>query len=235
MDVDLAANIEQVRMQVAFAAQKSGRTPADVQLLAVSKTHPAEAVRALARLGQVDFAESKLQEARVKIPEAPSRLRWHFIGHLQSNKARPILSLFEVIHSVDSLDLLRHLARVSAEAGVYPRVMLQVNVAGESSKFGFAPSRLLAQLDEVLAIERLQVEGLMTIPPLAAEPEASRPYFAQLRRLRDEIEQRSGIHLAHLSMGMSADFPVAIEEGATMIRVGTALFGGRRSFKATDP
>ena len=123
---------------------------------------------------------------------------------------------------------------MSAEAGIYPRILLQVNVAGESSKFGFAPSRLLAHLDEVLAIERLQIEGLMTIPPLAAEPEVSRPYFVQLRRLRDEIEHRSGIRLAHLSMGMSTDFPVAIEEGATMVRVGTALFGARRSLKATD-
>ncbi|HEY0793666.1 MAG TPA: YggS family pyridoxal phosphate-dependent enzyme [Chthoniobacterales bacterium] len=229
MDVDLAANIEQVRTQLARAAETSGRTAADVHLLAVSKTHSADVIRALAQLGQVDFAESRLQEARVKIPELPSRLRWHFIGHLQSNKARAILSLFERIHSVDSLELLQHLARVSAEAGVYPKVLLQVNVAGESSKFGFAPSRLLAQLDEILAAERLQIDGLMAIPPLAARPEISRPYFVQLRQLRDKIEARSGIRLAHLSMGMSNDFPIAVEEGATMVRVGTALFGARGS------
>jgi pyridoxal phosphate enzyme (YggS family) len=228
MDVDIARNLEQVRARIAESARRAGRALEEVQLLAVSKAHPPEMIREAASAGQTDFAESKLQEARIKIPELPSRLRWHFIGHLQSNKARQVLSLFQMIHSVDSIDLLHHLSRISAEEGLHPRVCLQVNVAAEASKFGFSPAVLLQNLDRILAVDRLQIEGLMTVPPLAPRAEDSRRYFIQLRELRDEIEQRTGIRLPHLSMGMSQDYPVAIEEGATMVRIGTAIFGERR-------
>ena len=155
-------------------------------------------------------------------------MKWHFIGHLQSNKARQVLSLFQIIHSVDSIDLANHLSRISTEEGLYPRVCLQVNVAGEASKFGFAPAALLQNLHRILELDRLQIEGLMTVPPLAPKAEDSRHYFIQLRELRDEVERRAGIRLPHLSMGMSHDYPVAVEEGATMVRIGTAVFGERR-------
>ncbi len=228
MDGTLAEKLAEVRAQIAEAAARSGRSAAEVQLIAVSKTHGAEVVRELADAGQVDFGESKLQEAKTKVPELPGRLRWHFLGHLQSNKARAVLGLFEVIHSVDSLDLLRHLDRVSAEEGKHPRVLLQVNVAGEASKFGFSPEGLTQSLDAVWEAERLQVEGLMAIPPAVPKPELARPYFVRLRELRDRITAISGVFLPQLSMGMSGDFTVAVEEGATMVRVGTALFGERR-------
>ena len=229
MDLDVAKNLERVRLQIAASARAVNRAPEDIQLLAVTKTHRPEIVRLAVEAGQVDFAENKLQEARPKIPALPSRLRWHFIGHLQTNKVRAVLSLFPFIHSVDSLDLLDHLSRVSEQDGVYPRICLQVNVAAEASKFGFPPAQLLRDLDRVLGVPRVQIEGLMTIPPLAPEPERSRRYFVQLRELRDEIERRSGVRLPHLSMGMSNDYAVAVEEGATMVRIGTAIFGERRS------
>jgi len=228
MDVDIATNLEQVRTRIAESARRAGRTSEEVLLLAVTKTHSPEVIREAVAAGQTDFAESKLQEARSKIPELPSRLQWHFIGHLQSNKARQVLSLFQVIHSVDSVELMNHLSRISAEEGLHPRVCLQVNVAGEASKFGFAPEALLQNLDRILHLDRLQIEGLMTVPPLAPKAEESRRYFIQLRELRDEIERRSGVRLPHLSMGMSHDYPVAVEEGATMVRIGTAIFGERR-------
>jgi PLP dependent protein len=237
MDVDIATNLEQVRTRIAESARRAGRAPEEVLLLAVSKTHSPEVVREAVAAGQTDFAESKLQEARIKIPELPSRLKWHFIGHLQSNKARQVLSLFQVIHSVDSIDLANHLSRISAEQGLHPRVCLQVNVAGEASKFGFAPAALLQNLDQILGLDRLQIEGLMTVPPLAPKAEDSRRYFIQLRELRDEIARRTGVRLPHLSMGMSHDYPVAVEEGATMVRIGTAIFGERRKTaekKSTD-
>jgi pyridoxal phosphate enzyme (YggS family) len=229
MESQIANNLEQVRTRIAESAQRVNRAPEDVLLLAVTKTHPAGTIREAMEAGQIDFAESKLQEARLKIPELPSRLRWHFIGHLQSNKARQVLSLFQVIHSVDSAELLSHLSRISGEEGVYPRVCLQVNVAAEASKFGFEPAQLLRDLDRVLTVDRVQIEGLMTVPPLGPEAESSRRYFVRLRELRDEIERRSGARLPHLSMGMSNDYAVAVEEGATMVRVGTAIFGERRS------
>jgi pyridoxal phosphate enzyme (YggS family) len=216
-----------VRQAIARAATDAGRDPAGVELVAVSKTHPPEAVRAVAEAGQNVFGESRIQEARTKIPLLPSRLQWHFIGHLQKNKIRAALPLFELFHSIDSLDLARNVHRIAAEDGQRPKVLLEVNVAGEASKFGFAPDALSAQLDELLALDRLEIAGLMAMAPYAPEPENSRPYFQRVRELRDRLQQDAGVGLPHLSMGMSGDYLVAVAEGATLVRVGSAIFGER--------
>jgi len=223
----LVENLESVRSRIAAAAMRAGRDPGDVTLVAISKTHPAEMIREAAEAGQELFGESRVQEALVKIPSLSSRLRWHFIGHLQSNKVRKVLPYFELIHGVDSLDLARDIDRIAAEMGLHHRVLLEVNVSGEGSKHGFAPEALEASLDELLALPRVQVEGFMTMAPLAPEAEASRPYFAALRKLRDRLAEKSGIPLDTLSMGMSGDYEVAVEEGATLVRVGSAIFGSR--------
>jgi hypothetical protein len=154
-------------------------------------------------------------------------LRWHFVGHLQKNKIRHALPLFEMIHSVDSLGVAQEVNRIAEEEGMHPRILLEVNVAGEGSKFGFAPDKLREQMEEVLALPRLSILGLMTIPPLAEEVKVSRKYFVQLRELRDRLQTEFRVDLAHLSMGMTQDYPIAVEEGATLVRVGTAIFGER--------
>ena len=168
-----------------------------------------------------------MQEARAKIPLLPSRLRWHFIGHLQKNKVRHALALFELFHGIDLLALAEELQRIAEEEGMRPRILLEVNLAGEASKHGFAPSAVGRDLETLLSLGRLTIEGLMTIPPLAPEAEMSRRYFVMLRELRERLEAEFEVKLPHLSMGMSGDFEVAIEEGATLVRVGAAIFGGR--------
>src|SRR5882724_11739050 len=223
----IAENLERVREQIAQAAAKAGRAVDDVELVAISKTHDAAKVREAIEAGQTLFGESRVQEARVKIPELPSNLRWHFVGHLQKNKIRHALPLFELIHSVDSLALARDINRIAEEDGLHPRVLLEVNVAGEGSKFGFTPKKLREDLEDLLALPRLSILGLMTIPPLAEEAEASRKYFVQLRELRDRLQTEFHVDLAQLSMGMTQDFAIAVEEGATLVRVGTAIFGER--------
>jgi len=157
----------------------------------------------------------------------PSNLRWHFVGHLQKNKIRHALPLFELIHSVDSLALAQDINRIAEEDGLHPRVLLEVNVAGEGSKFGFTPDKLREDLENLLALPRLSILGLMTIPPIADEAEASRKYFVELRELRDRLQTEFHVDLAQLSMGMTQDFAIAVEEGATLVRVGTAIFGKR--------
>jgi pyridoxal phosphate enzyme (YggS family) len=223
----IAQNLERVREQVAHAATKSGRSADGVELVAISKTHDAAKVREAIESGQTLFGESRVQEARAKIPELPSNLRWHFVGHLQKNKVRHALPLFELIHSVDSLALARDINRIAEEDGLHPRVLLEVNVAGEGSKFGFTPDKLREDLENLLALPRLSILGLMTIPPIAEETEASRKYFVELRELRDRLQTEFHVDLAQLSMGMTQDFAVAVEEGATLVRVGTAIFGER--------
>ena len=222
---DLAANLERVLAQISDAARKARRSPDDVQLVAISKAHDADKIRAVHDLGQPIFGESRVQEARAKIPELPSSLRWHFVGHLQKNKIRHALPLFELFHSVDQVDLARDMNRIAEEEGMHPRVLLEVNVAGEGSKFGFQPDKLRAEMETLLALPQLSILGLMTIPPLAEEAEASRRFFVQLRELRDDLQTEFHVDLAQLSMGMTNDFPVAVEEGATLVRVGTAIFG----------
>src|ERR1700754_1528744 len=184
---DIAQNLERVCGQIADAAQKSGRSPDEVQLIAVSKTHEAEKVRAAFAAGQKTFGESRVQEARAKIPLLPSAVRWHFIGRLQKNKVRHALPLFELFHSVDSLALAEAMNRIAEEEGLHPRVLLEVNVAGEGSKIGFEPEALSSQFEQINSLGRITVEGLMAIPPLAEEAEASRTYFVALRELRDRL------------------------------------------------
>jgi PLP dependent protein len=231
----IAENLEHVREQIANAAANSGRSADDVELVAITKTHPAEKVREAVEAGQTLFGESRVQEARAKIPELSSNIRWHFVGHLQKNKVRQALPLFEMIHSVDSLALAQDINRIAEEEGLYPQVLLEVNVAGEGSKFGFAPDKLREQMEALLALPRLSIEGLMCIPPLAVESEDSRKFFVQVRELRDSLEKEFNMKLPQLSMGMTQDFPIGIEEGATLVRVGTAIFGERsKKQKATD-
>ena len=227
----VAENLERVREQVAGAAAKVGRAVDEIQLIAISKTHDAEKVRAAYEAGQTLFGESRVQEARAKIPLLPSSLRWHFVGHLQKNKIRHALLLFELFHSVDSLALAHEMNRIADEDGMHPRVLLEINVSGEGSKFGFKPETVRAEMESLLALPRLSIEGLMIIPPLAEEAEASRKYFVRLRELRAVLEKEFDVRLPHLSMGMTNDFPVAVEEGATLVRVGTAIFGERSRTK----
>ena len=223
----VAENLSRVREQIAEAAAKSGRSADDVELVTITKTHPAEKVREAIEAGQTLFGESRVQEARAKIPELPSNIHWHFVGHLQKNKIRHALPLFEMIHSVDSFGFAQDINRIAEEQGMHPRVLLEVNVAGEGSKFGFKSETLRAEMESLLALPRLSILGLMAIPPLAEGAEASRKYFVQLRELRDRLQTEFRVDLAQLSMGMTQDFPVAIEEGATLVRVGTAIFGER--------
>src|SRR5713101_3352400 len=210
--LSIAENLERVRKRMAHAAANAGRVVDEIELVAITKTHPAEKVREAIEAGQTLFGESRVQEARTKIPELPSNIRWHFVGHLQKNKIRHALPLFELIHSVDSLALAEEMNRIAEEDGLHPRVLLEVNVAGEGSKFGFKPETLRAEMETLLALNRLSIEGLMTIPPLAPEAEGSRKYFVKLRELRDALETEFCAKLPHLSMGMTNDFVIAVEE-----------------------
>lgn len=225
---EIADRLEEVRAQMSEAARHSRRAVEEIRLVAVSKGHDAEKVRLAAEGGQLLFGESKVQEGRAKIPLLPGQLRWHFIGHLQKNKVRHALPLFELIHSIDSIDLAQQVDRVAAEQGAYPRVLLQINVAGEGSKFGWDPEVLREEMEQILDLDRLSIEGLMTIPPMAREAEASRPYFVKLREVRDCLQEEFRLTLPELSMGMTGDYTIAIEEGATFVRVGTAIFGERK-------
>lgn len=234
MEDSILSNLELVRGRIADAARRSGRSPADVTLVAVSKAHSPETILEAVQAGQLVLGENRVQEARAKMPLLPSRVRWHFLGHLQSNKVRQALPAFERIHGIDSLAVARDVNRVAKELGLFPKVMLEVNVAGENSKFGFKPEALRASMEEILALDRIALDGLMAIPPYATEAESSRRYFVALREVRDRLVEEFRAGLPELSMGMSGDFEVAIEEGATFVRVGTALFGERRG-KAWRP
>jgi PLP dependent protein len=225
--VSIAENLESVREQITQAAAKAGRAVNEIELVAITKTHPAEKVREAVDDGHTLFGESRVQEARAKIPELPSNLRWHFVGHLQKNKIRHALPLFELFHGVDSLALAEEMDRIAAEEGEHPRVLLEVNVAGEGSKFGFKADTLRAEIGSLVALPRLSIEGLMCIPPLAEEAEGSRKFFVQLRDLRNSLEKEFAVKLPQLSMGMTQDYWIAVEEGATLVRVGTAIFGER--------
>ena len=228
------ANLKFIQEQIANAAARSGRRTEEITLVAVSKTHSPEAMLEAVDAGQLIFGENRVQEARAKMPLLPGRLRWHLLGHLQSNKIRQALPVFERIHAIDSLALARDTNRIAGELGLFPKVFLEVNVAGESSKFGFTPDALRRAMEELLTLDRVAIDGLMTIPPFAPEAESSRKYFAALRELRDALSSEFRVPLPELSMGMSGDFAVAVEEGATFVRIGTALFGERRG-KAWKP
>lgn len=224
---DISESLQAIRERITTAAARSGRDASSVELLAVSKTFPVEVIQEAVDAGQLLFGENKVQEVLAKAPQLPDKVQWHLIGHLQSNKVRKILPLVKAIHSIGSLDLAKDVDRIATEVGLYPKVYLEVNLAAESSKHGFTADALRENLEKLYALRRLEIQGLMCIPPFDANPESSRPYFIQLRTLRDELEKPGGGPLPHLSMGMSHDFEVAIEEGATIIRVGSAIFGGR--------
>ncbi len=196
-------------------------------MICVSKTFPVDSIREAFDAGERIFGESRLQEALPKIELLPGSIHWHFIGGVQRNKVRRILDAFEIIHAVDSLKLARYMNEVAAEMSVFPKVFLQVNVGGEESKGGFEPDALRAGFAGILELDRLEILGLMCIPPAGPDAESARPWFSILRNLRDELVESHGVSLPSLSMGMSGDFEVAIEEGATHVRVGSSIFGKR--------
>jgi len=229
-DATIAANLESVRSRVDAAARRAGRDPRDVLLVAVSKTFSADAVGSAWAAGHRDFGENKVQEALQKIADtADKEIRWHLIGHLQSNKVRKAATAFACIQSVDSVDLLERLDRAAAEQGASPEVLVQVDLAGETTKFGAPADQARRILDTALAARAVRVAGLMLVPPWNEDQEQTRPWFRRLRALRDQWlgEGVAAPALRHLSMGMSHDFEAAIEEGATVVRVGTAIFGKR--------
>lgn len=223
----IAANIEAIRGQISAAARRAERDPNSVQLVAVSKTHPAEAVVAAVAAGQRIFGESRVQEARDKIPACPPGLDWHFIGHLQKNKVRQALPLFSFFHSIDSTGLAQAMDRIAGETGKPVEGLLEVNISGEESKHGFNPEALRKELAVLLKLPYLRIRGLMTMAPYSENPEDARPVFRALRELRDELQSAHNCPLAELSMGMSGDFEPAIDEGATLVRVGSSIFGAR--------
>jgi hypothetical protein len=230
--MDLAENFETIRRRIREACARAKRDLAEVQLLAVTKGHGPDAVAAAVAAGQRLFGENKVQEAKAKIPLCPGRLHWHMIGHLQSNKCRDAAQLFDMIEGVDSLALAAEIDKHAEKSGKTMPILLEVNLAGEASKFGYKPELLLAEFSSINALKHIEVHGLMTVPPYSPNPERSRQYFRQLRELKTRCEKILGAPLPHLSMGMSGDFEIAIEEGATIVRVGTALFGPRNYAKA---
>ena len=225
--MELAVNLNAIRERIERACARAGRDPHAVMLVTVTKSQPPEAVTAAAGLGLNLFAENRVQEAKAKIPLCPARLRWHMIGHLQSNKCRDAVELFEMIQSVDSLALACEINKRADQAAKTMPVLLEVNVAGEGSKFGYRPEALLAEVKRINELPRLEIHGLMTLAPWTTEPERTRPVFRRLRELKTQCEELLGAPLPHLSMGMTGDFEVAIEEGSTLVRIGTALFGVR--------
>jgi PLP dependent protein len=227
---EVPQRLARVRERIAEAASRAGRKPDDVRLIAVSKTHPIEAVRAAFDAGQRDFGENKVQEALQKIAQAADMgIRWHLIGHLQSNKARKAAQAAGAIHAIDSIELLKKVDQAASEAGRTIDVLIQVDLALEDTKFGAPVGDVRSIVDAAAGCTAARLTGLMLLPPLVANPEDARPWFAELRTLRDEMVAAGAPadRLRELSMGMSHDFEVAIAEGATMVRVGTAIFGER--------
>ncbi|MBN1671339.1 MAG: YggS family pyridoxal phosphate-dependent enzyme [Kiritimatiellae bacterium] len=219
--------LEHVRQRVRAACGRAGRDPAGVMILPVTKTHGPERVREAAQCGLSAFGENRVQEAKQKIPRCPGHLAWHLVGHLQRNKVRDAVQLFEVIHSVDSVRLLQTVDAAAQSAGRVVPVYVEVNVSGEASKFGLPPDQLAGLLEAANALLHVEPVGLMTVPPLAKDPERARPFFRQLAQLRAQLREQTGFALPGLSMGMSNDFEVAVEEGATCVRLGSVLFGER--------
>ncbi len=224
MSETFADRLERVEQRIQAACDKAGRDRGGVTLLAVSKTKPPEAVREAAACGLRLFGENKVQEAQAKIPMSPSGLEWHLIGHLQGNKAKAAANLFQMIHSVDSLKLLQALDR---HANTTLPVLLQVNIAGEAAKYGLKPDEVAGAIEAANQMSKCEVHGLMLIPPFSPDPEKTRVHFAALRKLRDQLQDETGTPLPELSMGMSHDLEIAVEEGSTWIRIGTDLFGKR--------
>ncbi|HCP06554.1 MAG TPA: YggS family pyridoxal phosphate-dependent enzyme [Verrucomicrobiales bacterium] len=227
MSALLEDNYHSIQKQILLSAEKAGRKSDAVRLVAVSKKMDSEKIRVVWRLGHRLFGENRVQEARVKIPEMPVGGEWHFIGGLQTNKAKDAVECFDVIESVDRVDLAQELEKRLAAAGKKMRVMLEINVGGEAAKHGCPPETAVELFQGVRTCSRLEVIGLMAIPPFREDPEQARPFFVALRQIRDRLQDSEGVALPELSMGMSHDFSVAIQEGATLVRIGTALFGPR--------
>ncbi|MBX5478100.1 MAG: YggS family pyridoxal phosphate-dependent enzyme [Pyrinomonas methylaliphatogenes] len=230
---EIGARLERVKERIVACAKRVGRDPAEITLIAVSKTFPVEVLRQAVRAGVRDLGENRVQEAEAKIREiGHGDVRWHLIGHLQANKARRAVRLFDLIHSLDSIELAKRLERICVEEGrAELPVLVQLNLAGEETKSGASEAELPAIVQALSRCERLRLIGLMTLPPFFAAAERARPYFRRLRELRDRLlaEGAFGHGRGELSMGMSHDFEVAIEEGATMVRLGTAIFGARQT------
>lgn len=226
-DQDIAGRWAIIRERIRAACSAVGRDPAEIGVVAVSKKQPPEAVCEAAACGLTIFGENRVQEAAAKIPECPPNIEWHLVGHLQSNKTEPAVEYFQVIHSIDSERLLRRVDAAAGEAGRMVEIFFQVNVAGEASKSGVAPRELESLLEAANECFHVDVLGLMTLPPFHPDPGQTAPHFKALRDLRDRVGPASGFDLPGLSMGMSHDFEVAIAEGSTLIRLGTALLGER--------
>ncbi len=227
----LRERLENVRGKITTAARRSGRSPESITLVAISKTHPAETLKAAIAIGVTDLGENRVQEAAEKIVSIGRHAaRWHLVGHLQANKVRRAVTLFDYLHSLDSVELARRLERLCVEEGrdEFP-VLIQIKLGGEESKTGIDPGELPQLLAEIKLCERLRLIGLMVLPPYFENPDCARPFFKTLRELREELKRQGhfGELPGELSMGMSHDFEIAIEEGATMVRVGTAIFGER--------
>ena len=230
---EVAENLSVIAGKISAACLRAGRDVKCVELIAVSKTFPVGSVREAFEAGQLQFGESKVQEAEPKVAALPGSLHWHFIGRVQRNKVRKMLQNFEVIHAIDSLRLASYTDEIAGELGLFPKVFLQVNVGGEAAKGGFEPDVLRAEMEQLLKLGRLEIVGLMCIPPAGPDAESARPWFASLRETRDALEREFGVTLPALSMGMSGDFEVAIEEGSTHVRVGSAIFG-KRSYRMDE-
>lgn len=228
MAATLAGNLDAVRGRIAAAAKRSGRSPESVTLVGISKTMPAERVREAVAAGLRDLGENKVQEARDKIGPVGPGPRWHLVGHLQGNKANQAARIFDVVHSIDGIDLLERLEGGAHAAGRRIRVLVQVNLAGEATKSGAPPDAIDAILERAAGCTAVAVRGLMILPPYEEDPERARPWFRRLREMSETLGKRHPrVPLSELSMGMTGDFEVAIEEGATLVRVGRALFGER--------
>ena len=223
----ISDNLINIHSRIQDAAHRVGRQVSDVRLVAVSKTYPPAVIQEAWNSGQRVFGENRVQDALPKIAELPAEAEWHFIGHLQSNKIRKALPAFTLIHGVDNLELAQQINRIAGEMGLTANILLEINVSGESSKFGFSPTDLRQNLEGLLCLPNIGINGLMTMAPYSEDPEIARPVFSKLRILRDELAAKTGQALRELSMGMSGDFEVGIEEGATIVRIGSSIFGHR--------
>lgn len=224
---NIPLHLTAIHEKIGAAAKRTGRDPSSIRLVAVSKTHPTEAVAAAVAVGQRVFGESRVQEAREKIPSCPPGLEWHFIGHLQKNKVRQALPLFSFFHSIDSAALAQAMDRIAGETGQTIDGLFEVNISGEATKHGFTPEQLRKEFAALSGLPHLRIRGLMTMAPYSENSEDARPVFRALRELRDELQATHGRPLPELSMGMSGDFEPAIEEGATLVRIGSSIFGTR--------
>jgi pyridoxal phosphate enzyme (YggS family) len=223
----ISDNLINIHSRMQDATHRVGRQVSDVRLVAVSKTYPPAVIQEAWNAGQHVFGENRVQDALPKIAELPAEAEWHFIGHLQSNKIRKALPAFTLIHGVDNLELAQQINRIAGEMGLTANILLEINVSGEASKFGFSPTDLRQNLEDLLCLPNIRINGLMTMAPYSEDPELARPVFSKLRILRDELAAKTGQALRELSMGMSGDFEVGIDEGATIVRIGSSIFGHR--------